>query len=70
MQIIKKLLEKAGITYFYTLIDDAVARVIKQRAALYGHVKIMMEMLWRHGFFCFWFTCHDDFCFGFSKRIL
>ena len=29
MQIIKRSLRKAGIEYFYTLIDDAVARVIR-----------------------------------------
>ena len=37
----KEKFEKAGITYFYTLIDDAVARVMKSRAALSGPAKIM-----------------------------
>jgi isocitrate dehydrogenase len=35
--------QKAGIEYFYTLIDDAVARLLDLREDLSGHVKIMME---------------------------
>ena len=31
----KEKFEEAGITYFYTLIDDAVARVMKVRRRLY-----------------------------------
>ena len=34
----------AGIEYFYTLIDDAVARVIRSRAAISGPAKTMTAM--------------------------
>ena len=38
--------DEAGIEYFYTLIDDAVARVMKvQRAATSGHARTMTETL-------------------------
>lgn len=40
----KEAFEKAGITYFYTLIDDAVARLMKPKAALSGLAKIMTAM--------------------------
>ena len=34
--------EAAGLTYFYTLIDDAIARVIKSEGRLLsGHARIM-----------------------------
>lgn len=36
--------KKAGICYFYTLIDDAVARVMKVKAVLSGPAKTMTEM--------------------------
>ena len=36
---------KAGITYFYTLIDDAVARVMKAEADLSGPARTMTVML-------------------------
>jgi len=32
----KKNFEKAGIEYFFTLIDDAVARIMKAKAACFG----------------------------------
>ncbi len=36
----------ANIEYFYTLIDDVVARVIRSEGGyIWVHVKIMMEML-------------------------
>ena len=46
MQNIKKQFEEAGIEYFYTLIDDAVARVMKVRGRIIsGHVRTMTGML-------------------------
>lgn len=36
----KEAFEKAGITYFYTLIDDAVARVIRSRGGFIWALKI------------------------------
>lgn len=36
--------ERLGIEYFYTLIDDAVARVIRSRVVLSGLARIMMVM--------------------------
>ena len=40
----KEKFEQAGITYFYTLIDDAVARIMKQRADLSGPARTMTGM--------------------------
>lgn len=37
----RKDFEQAGITYFYTLIDDAVARVVRSEGALSGPARIM-----------------------------
>ncbi len=41
----KEKFEAAGIEYFYTLIDDAVARVIRSKAAISGHARTMTAML-------------------------
>ncbi len=35
MQSIRRKFDAAGIEYFYTLIDDAVARVMKVRRRIY-----------------------------------
>ena len=35
MRSIMNLFDEAGIEYFYTLIDDAVARVMKSEGGLY-----------------------------------
>ncbi len=40
----KEKFEKAGITYFYTLIDDAVARVMKSEGGYIWACKTMTEM--------------------------
>lgn len=40
----KAKFEEAGITYFYTLIDDAVARVVRSEGGFIWACKIMMEM--------------------------
>ena len=37
----KEKFEKAGITYFYTLIDDAVARVMKSEG---GYIWAMQKL--------------------------
>ena len=49
----KEAFEANGIEYFYTLIDDAVARVMKAEGGF---------------IICFWFPCHDDFCTCFTNR--
>ena len=41
----KDAFEKAGIEYFYTLIDDAVARVMKAKGGFIWACKTMMAML-------------------------
>ena len=41
----KEKFEAAGIEYFYSLIDDIVARVIRQKAVLSGHARTITEML-------------------------
>ena len=38
----KERFQHMGITYFYTLIDDAVARVIRSKGALSGLARTMM----------------------------
>ena len=40
----KEKFEEAGITYFYTLIDDAVARVMKSEGGYIWACKTMMVM--------------------------
>ena len=45
MQNTRKKFDAAGIEYFYTLIDDAVARVMKSEGGLSGHARTMTEML-------------------------
>mgnify|MGYP000458891080 CR=1 FL=1 len=62
MQINSK---EAGITYFYTLIDDAVARVMKSEGGYIWACKnydgdVMSDM----DFFRIWFSCNDDICSG------
>ena len=41
----KEKFDAAGIEYFYTLIDDAVARVMKSEGGFIWHVRTMTEML-------------------------
>ena len=54
--------EEAGIEYFYTLIDDAVARVMKSEGGFIWACKnydgdVMSDMI----SFCIRLSCHDDF---------
>jgi hypothetical protein len=44
MHSIRMLLRIDGITYNYTLIDDAVARVMKSEGGLSGHARTTTEM--------------------------
>ena len=52
----KDKFEEAGITYFYTLIDDAVARVIRSEG---GYIWACKNYDGSHSI---WFTFNDDFC--------
>ena len=63
--------EELGIEYFYTLIDDAVARVMKAEGGFIWACKnydgdVMSDMV----SICLWFSCNDDLRFGFSCRRL
>ena len=67
----KEKFEKAGITYFYTLIDDAVARVMKAEGGFIWACKnydgdVMSDMVSS----AFGSLGNDDFCTGFSKRCI
>ena len=67
----KDAFEKAGITYFYTLIDDAVARVMKSEGGYIWACKnydgdVMSDMVSS----AFGSLGHDDICTGFSAGIL
>ena len=67
----KEKFEEAGITYFYTLIDDAVARVMKSEGGYIWACKnydgdVMSDMV----SVCIWFPCHDDFRACISAGIL
>ena len=58
----KEKFEEAGIEYFYTLIDDAVARVIRSEGGYIWACKnydgdVMSDMVAN----CIWFSCYDDF---------
>ena len=53
----KEAFDKAGITYFYTLIDDAVARVMKAKGGFIWACKRCDE---RYGVLSFWLSGHDD----------
>ena len=65
----KEKFEQAGITYFYTLIDDAVARVMKAEGGFIWACKNYDgDVMSRYGFFRIRFSCHDDVCSGISKR--
>ena len=64
----KEKFEKAGITYFYTLIDDAVARVIRSNGGFIWACKnydgdVMSDMVAT----AFGSPFHDDFCAGFPR---
>ena len=59
----KQKFEEANITYFYTLIDDAVARVMKSEGGFIWACK-------NYALICIRFTCNDDFCTGFTGRML
>ena len=67
MQNTKKNSKKQALTYFYTLIDDAVARVMKSEGGYIWACKnydgdVMSDMVSQR----IWFACHDDFRAGFS----
>ena len=62
----KEKFEAAGIEYFYSLIDDIVARVMKAEADLSGPARTMMRCYERYGFFSIWFSGYDDICTGIS----
>ena len=67
----KDAFEKAGITYFYTLIDDAVARVMKSEGGFIWACKnydgdVMSDMI----SYCIRLTCHDDISACIPSRIL
>ena len=62
---------QAGITYFYTLIDDAVARVMQRRGRLYlGLQELRRRRDERHGLLRLWFPGHDDLRAGLPRRLL
>ena len=66
----KEKFEAAGITYFYTLIDDAVARVMKAEGGFIWACKNYDgDVNERYGILCLWFPCHDDFRTGISSWI-
>ncbi len=56
--------EKLGLTYFYTLIDDAVARVIRSKGGFIWALKNYD----RHGGHCLRQPCHDDLRAGIPGR--
>ena len=60
--------EKLGLTYFYTLIDDAVARVIRSRRLHLGAEKLRRRRDERHGGHRLRQSCHDDLRAGISGR--
>ncbi len=66
----KEKFEEAGITYFYTLIDDAVARVMKSEGGYIWACKTMTGCHERYGIECIWFPCNDDFRACLSTGIL
>ena len=63
----KEKFTKAGIEYFFTLIDDAVARIMKIRGR---HPLGVQELRWRrdvrHGCLGIRQPGHDDLCSGFA----
>ncbi len=67
----KEKFAEAGITYFYTLIDDAVARIMKAEGGLYlGLQELRRRCHERHGILRLRFPCDDDFCSRIPARIL
>ena len=78
----KEKFEAAGIEYFYTLIDDAVARVIRSEGGFIwacknydGDVHLGLQELRRrrderHGLHRLWQPCHDDQRAGEPRRLL
>ena len=57
----RRSLSELGITYFYTLIDDAVARVIRSRGRLHlGLQELRRRCDERHGLHRLRQPCHDD----------
>ncbi len=68
---LKAKFEAAGITFFYSLIDDVVARVMKAEGGFIWGCKnydgdVMSDMISS----AFGFSGNDDFCTGFSGWIL
>ena len=68
---IRRSSKELGIEYFYTLIDDAVARVMKAKGGFIWACKnydgdVMSDMVSS----AFGSLCNDDLCFGFSCRRL
>ena len=62
----KEKFEEAGLTYFYSLIDDIVARVMKAEGGFIWACKNYDGDV----IFCIWFSCDDDICSCFPERIL
>ena len=67
----KEKFEAAGIEYFYSLIDDIVARVMKAEGGFIWACKnydgdVMSDMV----SFSIWFSGYDDICTGISTGIL
>lgn len=61
--------EKLGLQYFYTLIDDAVARVIRSRGGFIWALKNYRRRCdERYGGHRFWLSCHDDLRSGVTGR--
>ena len=66
----KDKFEEAGLTYFYSLIDDIVARVMKAEGGFIWACKnydgdVMSDMVSS----AFGSLCHDDLCTGIPEGI-
>ena len=67
----KEKFEAAGIEYFYTLIDDAVARVVRSEGGyIWACKNYDGDVMSRHGGNRLWQPGHDDLRTGFSRRSL
>ena len=53
--------------YFYTLIDDAVARVVKAEGGLFSGVQELRRRDERHGLERVRLACHDDLGAGVAR---
>ena len=66
----KEKFEAAGLTYFFSLIDDVVARVMKSEGGFIWACKNYDGCDERYGILCVWFACNDDVRAGFAPRLL